>query len=125
MAKIFIPALSPLLVDFDGEVAALAFDVLNSLISEIKKLVPPPPNIRSYGQNPSVATSVASAPTITSGMYLTSNLSNSPPEKFWNELSKPAVAQATKINFDSFWDDISKPASNSQSNQNPPTTSLI
>ena len=121
MARSFVPALAPLLVDTDGEAAALAFDNMKILVDEIKRMVPPPPNIRtttSTAPSPRVE-QLSTVPDFTApvsrGMSLSSSrptrVNDSPPEKFWTDLSKPITtgAQASKINFDSFWDDIGKP----------------
>ena len=128
MARTFVPALAPLLVDSDGEVASLAFEGMKILVDEIKRLVPPPPNIRAYSNStapsPRVEHPVINEPfapvTVPRGMSLSSSrpgvtkVSDSPPEKFWADLSKPTSAQPapSKINFDSFWDDIGKPQEN-------------
>ena len=106
MAKTFIPVLSPLLVDADGEVATLAFEVLRSIVDEVKKLVPPS-IVRNHAPSPKIAstdTIAAPARGMPLSQHRVTKINDSPPEKFWTDLSKPAV----KVNFDSFWDDIGK-----------------
>jgi SCY1-like protein 1 len=105
MAKTFVPALSPLLVDSDGEAAALAFDVLKTIVDEIRRLVPP----SSLRNIPKVTDNIPPAPaqSMSQSRPSVTKVNDSPPEKFWADLSKPAV-QVSKVNFDSFWDDIGK-----------------